>query len=255
METRKSKPIRRPLPKETRMLKQQAKKRAGLLVLSGLFFILIGYSLVGNGYGLPIDLPFGWGAASTKELILPQSFSIQANQKLATDQKNATLPLYLQTDERWGELAYGSTERNNDLAHNGCALASIAMVASYWQRTSITPAMILKWAKNDYYVNGQGTAWQIFEDYAVKNGYHYENIGNYFNRAKEFMNDGVPVIVSVNAGTFTTTGHIMVLTTDETGALKAYDPNDSPTKKHYLQAYANEVFIDEGVNYWALWKE
>lgn len=69
------------------------------------------------------------------------------------------------------------------------------------------------------------------------------------------MNEGIPIIISVKPGTFTTTGHLMVLTTDSSGALKVYDPNDSPNKKHYLKTYTSDVSIKEGVNYWALWKE
>lgn len=252
METRKSKLTRRPLTQNKR---QQEKKWMGLAVVLGFIFLLIGFGLVKNGYGSPFKLVFGDGQRATKDLLLPQAFSTTANQKLATDSKNAKLPLYLQTDERWGEVAYGPAGANNDLAHNGCALASLAMIASYWQQANITPERILQWAHNDYFVPGQGTSWQIFADYASQNGYHYENLGNYFNRAKAFMNEGIPIIISVNPGTFTTTGHLMVLTTDSSGALKVYDPNDSPNKKHYLKTYTSDVFIEEGVNYWALWKE
>lgn len=245
--------VRRSLTqKSNRRQKNVLKSRLSLFV-TGTLLLIIGYSLIGRGYQLPFRLPWGFSSSPGVQ-ILPESFSQKANQFLNKDKKNGDLPLLLQTDERWGEVTYGLESSNNDLAHNGCALASLAMINSYWKQHTTTPTDVLSWAKNTYYVKGQGTSWQIFSDFAAANNLQFENLGNHFNRAKEFMNNGIPVIVSVKPGTFTTVGHIMVLATDSQGRLKVYDPNDSPTKQHYRETYDSETFIEEGINYWALWK-
>ncbi len=44
------------------------------------------------------------------------------------------------------------------------------------------------------------------------------------------MTQGIPVVVSVQAGTFTTSGHIMVLALNKEGTIQVFDPNDSPKK-------------------------
>lgn len=254
MEQKKPLLIRRTLPRNLKTRRKARKKHRYLpLLLAALLLLLSGYSLLGRGYQLPFHLPWETPRSTTVQ-ILPEKFSRKANQFLEADQKNANLPLLLQTDERWGDAAYGSEASQNDLAHNGCALASLAMIDSYWEKNSISPTDVLNWAQNNYYVTGQGTSWQIFSDFAVAHDLQFENLGNHFNRAKEFMNNGIPVIVSVKPGTFTTVGHIMVLATDSKGRIKVYDPNDNPTKEHYRKTYDSETFVTEGINYWALWK-
>ena len=210
-----------------------------LLLLGGLF-------LIGGWYFLQ---------AQKNELeLLPASFSEKANQVLQQDQKDPKLTLLLQKDERWAKLAYGLENNDNDIAHNGCALASLSMIDGYWKQQAPDITKILDWSQNRYYVKGRGTSWQIFEDFAKDQGYQYENLGNHYNHAKELMNQGIPIIVSVRAGTFTTSGHLLVLATDSQGHLRTYDPNDDPQKKHYEKSWSMDTFLNEAVNYWALWR-
>lgn len=219
---------------------QRSQKQSIYGIILGIFLLLIGASW--------------WQHGKTDVQILPESFSKQANQYLQQDQKNQNLTLLLQKDERWAMLDYGLEKHNNDIAHNGCALASLAMIDGYWQQETPDIHEILDWAENRYYVKGQGTSWQIFGDFAAEKGYQYEDLGNYYNRAKELMNQGIPVIVSVGPGTFTTSGHILVLITDTNGYLRAYDPNDDGKKKHYEKTWTPEIFLQEAVHYWALWQ-
>lgn len=230
--------------KAKRCFMQKKLSTKGLLAL--VFFAL--FCLLGSSYLGLFD-----SSATTVKLLEP-AFSKKANHYLAKENPSKQLSLILQTDKRWGQKSYGQESKNNDLAHNGCALVSLAMIHSFWEKRPVNPTEILQWAKNDYYVSEQGTSWQIFADFASKNDYQFENIGNYYNRASQLMNQGIPIIVSVKKGTFTTSGHIMVLYKNETGALKVYDPNDSPSKKHYQKTYPSETLINEGLNYWALWK-
>lgn len=180
--------------------------------------------------------------------VLEADFVTEANQQLASAQTQ--MPLILQTDERWFYESYGTGEQDNFLGVNGCALASLAMVGSYWQNRYIEPVEILSWAQNHYYSPGQGTMWRIFSDYADAIGMTSQDLGNDFATAKQFATSGYPVIVSVKAGYFTEVGHIMVLMADATGEIVVYDPNDAPEKRHYAQTFPDELFLIEAINYW-----
>lgn len=182
------------------------------------------------------------------ENVVAVDFVEEANQKLA--QTGRHMPLILQTDERWYYEAYGRESEDNYLGVNGCALAAVAMVGSYWQERLIEPVELLNWAQNDYYLPGQGTMWRIFSDYAHAIGLLSHDLGNDFATAKYYMTLGYPVLVSVKPGFFTDVGHIMVLMADEHGNTLVFDPNDSPDKRHYGQTFSDDLFLNEGINYW-----
>lgn len=217
-------------------------------------FLLLGLLLLIPGFLYWQHLLTNRPTTGAKPLAVELAFAEKANQALQTDDKNKKLPLILQKDTRWGNLSYGTESSNNDLAHNGCALVSLAMIQAYWEHTSHDPRQILNWAGNRYYVTGQGTSWEIFGTFADNFGYQFKNLLTSFDSAYELMQQGIPVIVSVAPGTFTTTGHIMVLTTRSDGTIQVYDPNDSPEKNHYRQTFPKEVFLNEALNYWALWR-
>jgi hypothetical protein len=186
--------------------------------------------------------------------LVPQAFSEEANQALqevlpGTQQ----VPLILQRDERWGMKHYGSVEKQNTFAANGCAIASLAMIDAFWRNQAPEPDDILNWAGNRFYLADQGTSWQIFPQFAEHFGYQFLDLGNSFAEAYKMIQQGFPVIVSVKPGTFTTTGHLMVLALNKEGGIQVLDPNDSPEKSHYKQAFTNELLAAEGMNYWCFW--
>lgn len=226
-------------------IKKRSYRLIWLLLLA--ISVLSWRQLLGGG---DLQLPF----TSDPTPSVPADFPQKVNQRLAQDPQTSKLPLILQKDPRWQGLAYGTESGNNDLAHNGCALVSLAMIQAYWEGTPADPTAVLNWAGNDYYVTGQGTSWEIFSAFATHFGYQFQNLLTSYDRAYELMSQGIPVIVSVAPGTFTTTGHIMVLFTDSNGKLQVYDPNDSPEKRHYEKAFTSETFLNEAVNYWALWR-
>lgn len=173
-------------------------------------------------------------------------FQVQANQDLQLG-----MPLLLQKNPKWAALNYGFDSETDDLATNGCAIVSLAMVLSYVQATDVTPITILEWAQNNYFVAGQGTSWQIFDDFSTYYQVNYQALGNDFFAAKEQLRQHKAVVVSVNPGTFTTTGHIMVLLMNNQGKIVVFDPNDSPEKNHYQQSFSDEIFQQEALAYWA----
>ncbi|MBG9981320.1 C39 family peptidase [Facklamia sp. DSM 111018] len=164
------------------------------------------------------------------------------------DQLN--VPLYLQNSPQWGELHYGSNG-SQSLAENGCAIVSLAMMDSYLSNKKIDPKDVLDWAGQDYYVDNEGTSWQIFHEYAVDHGLTFENHGNDFHSAITALQNDQIVIASVEPGYFTEVGHILVIRGYKDGNVYVNDPNDDPEKMYSIQAIPEQVFLEEGVNYWS----
>ncbi|OTN77398.1 hypothetical protein A5886_002498 [Enterococcus sp. 8G7_MSG3316] len=160
-------------------------------------------------------------------------------------------PLYLQTNERWAYDNYGF-DGDQTIAENGCAIASIAMVASAITGYEVLPTEVLDWAGDSYYSAGQGTDWRIFSDYANAFGYQYQDLGTDIDLVADYLSDDQPVIVSVSAGEFTETGHIMVLAGMREDQVIVLDPNDSPEKQHYDSYYTLDDIAMQSVRFWAL---
>lgn len=222
------------------------------LLLLGILLLVIGSLYFIGRRGPQSNL--GGFLSFRQSPVVTTAFAEKATNELTSHSQTPELPLYLQKDPRWQDCSYGTEASDNTLAKNGCALASLAMIASYWQRQAILPSDILEWAGNSYYVQGQGTSWQIFSDYAANYGYQYQDLGGIFSSAMDKMRAGIPIIASVAPGTFTTSGHILVLSLDQNGQIRAYDPNDDADKQHYTKTFSEETFRKEGINYWALWR-
>lgn len=182
------------------------------------------------------------------------TFASEANQDIQANTAEKRAPLILQTDEKWGSTAYGSGSGENTLAANGCAIASLAMVLSYWQNQDVKPTEISNWAQNNYYIADEGSAWTIFPAFGEQYGLTCQDLGNNLTAAQSYLNQGIPVVVSVKAGDFTNDGHIMILRDWTEAGITVNDPNDTPEKKHYQQVYTPETIAGQGINYWVYTK-
>lgn len=182
-----------------------------------------------------------------------QDFSANANQYLQEHGQN--FPLLIQTDSRWADKSYGSGSAQNDLATNGCAITSLAMILSYWEHRTVYPTEILQWSGNQYYQAGKGTAWSIFPAFAQNYGLTVEDLGKDQAKIQEHLNQNQPIVVSVNPGEFTDVGHIMVIKKDlQSDQIIVYDPNDGPDKEHYMKKYSIDELMSQLANAWAYTK-
>ena len=183
--------------------------------------------------------------------ISQEEYSQQANHTLKGNQ--IPTPLILQTDERWANDTYGSGD-NNTLAQKGCAILSLTMVLSYFEGKEAVPQDILNWAQNNYFVAGQGTAWQIFSDFAHHYQLQYHDLGTDFQSVQHYLRQKIPVVVSVKPGRFTDVGHIMVLGAEADNQILVLDPNDTPAKATYKELFHPQDLTSEAVHYWTFTK-
>lgn len=183
-------------------------------------------------------------------LFLPD-FPAQMNYPQKVKQIN--IPLYLQKDAQWRDLRYGSSNAEK-LGETGCAIVSLAMIKGFLDQEAVTPQDILDWSQEKYWVHNQGTSWQIFHDFALENDYQFKNYGSNFQEAMKAVNEGYPIIASVEPGFFTEVGHIIVIRGYEDGKVYVNDPNDDPEKMYSLQAIDERILLEEGKNYWAFSK-
>lgn len=192
--------------------------------------------------------------SSQPEPVVQLSYVEQINQDIQQDKfaGRIKVPLLLQTDDRWKATPYGTGE-NNTLEKNGCAIVSLAMIASYLDGAEVLPQAILDWSQNNYFVEGQGTSWTIFSDFAATKGYMFEELTD-ITAAESQLAQGHPVIISVQPGTFTETGHIMVLTGTSDGKFWLNDPNDTEEKGHSRTQYTADELSSQAMNYWAIYK-
>lgn len=145
----------------------------------------------------------------------------------------STIPSLYQWDERWGYAAYGE----GIMGYTACGPTSLSIVLSYLtQDTTLTPLKIAQFSdKNGYYIDGQGTQWQLFYDYSERVGVSCTSLTINHAAFLSALQQNHPIIASMVPGDFTTSGHLIVLAgLDEMGNVIVRDPNSSTrTAKHW----------------------
>lgn len=158
------------------------------------------------------------------------------------------IPLYYQYEEPWGRKKYGTS----NISKSGCAPTCIAMVFSYLKHTEITPADIVDFTGNRYYVDGAGSSWGIFSGCAKRWNIKCDNIGTNATAIVSALENQQPVILSMGPGKFTTSGHFIVLTgIDKEGKVSVNDPNDNNRKNHLGQKFSLQQVLREAKGGWS----
>ena len=157
------------------------------------------------------------------------------------------VPLFLQTDERWGNIRIGNT----DLADGGCGVVSLCMVSSALGNIQVPSNDIAK-AFNKYYINGVGLSWDAMTRGASETfGLKAKNIGVPSKQTllKELQTS--IAVVSFKPGTFTNSGHFAVITLDkEKNTIQLLDPNDSNKKLFKFKDWAIDDILKEVKGVW-----
>lgn len=162
------------------------------------------------------------------------------------DYKNGEIPLFIQWDERWGYDKYGS----DFIAINGCGPTSLAMVVvGLTGNTDINPKIIADASlESGYLVEGVGSSWDLMTSGAASFGLIGEELPLREDTILNTLRNGQPIIATMGPGTFTTSGHFIVLTgVDKENKIRVNDP-DSKVKSN--QTWDVSVFMDEARNLW-----
>lgn len=156
------------------------------------------------------------------------------------------VPLLLQYDQRWGYGAYG----RSNVVVSGCGPTCLSMViAGLTGQNTVTPYTVAQYANAEgYYVPGAGTSWTLMSEGAVHFGVEGEELPLSQSVMERALDQGRPIICSVRAGDFTTTGHFIVVTGMEDGQFTVNDPN-STERSNQLWDY--ETLKPQISNLWA----
>ena len=160
----------------------------------------------------------------TEDFVL--SFPLREEQELeifAYDLSEG-VPLMMQWDKRWGYDRYGS----DMIAITGCGPTCLAMAGYYVTDgdDAFHPAKIAEFSeKNGYYSKGNGSSWTLISEGGVKLGLDVTEIPLVKKRMMSNLEVDNPIICSMRAGDFTTSGHYIVLVGTEDGLIRVNDPN------------------------------
>lgn len=122
----------------------------------------------------------------------------------------AKIPLFMQSDSRWGNESYGSST----IRSGGCGPTALAMViVGLTERNDINPKVVANWSfANGYRAEGQGSYWSLMPDGGKYFGLNVQPISRKNpKKIVEELSKGNPIIVSMDKGHFTSGGHFIVL--------------------------------------------
>ena len=160
----------------------------------------------------------------TESFVLHYPFREEQQIDLSGHDLTQGVPLLMQWDERWGYTRYGS----DVVGITGCGPVCLSMAGYYVTGgdEAFTPDKIIEFsAKNGYYESGYGTSWTLISEGGVKLGLDVTEIPLVKQRIIDNLEVGNPIICSMRAGDFTTTGHYIVLVGWEDGMIRVNDPN------------------------------
>jgi len=172
-----------------------------------------------------------------------QDFEIDLSEYAAGE----TVPLFMQWDQRWGYLPYGS-----DVAGiTGCGPVCLSMAAFYLTKDeAFSPDRMIRFAAdNGYCVKGSGSSWTLISEGGVKLGFDVTELPLDENRIQKNLEAGIPVITVVGPGDFTTSGHFLVMIGWEDGKIRINDPNSAANSQ---KLWTYDEIKDQIKNLWAI---
>ena len=142
---------------------------------------------------------------------------------ITASEKEQEFPLFLQWDPRWGYKAYGES----CIGMTGCGPTCLSMVLFYLTGDeTLTPDVIAKYsAENGYYVAGTGTSWALMKDVPGLYGVGVSEINLSETNMRAALDNGDIIICAMRRGTFTTSGHYIVIYGYDADGFMVNDPN------------------------------
>lgn len=177
----------------------------------------------------------------------PLKYGVKQTVDISDVDPSEGVPLFMQWDDRWGYLDYGVSI----CGIGGCGPTSLSMVAYYWTgNPKYTPVYMMEFAQTEGHTGSTGgTNWSLFSKGAVALGFQVEELPAVEKTVARRLEAGIPVVVNVGPGTFTTGGHYMVLVGYEDGKFRINDPN---SVEYSSRLWAWDEFVDQVRNFWAI---
>ena len=184
----------------------------------------------------------------TEEFVLNYPFREEGELDLSEYDLSEGVPLFMQWDQRWGYIRYGS----DVVGITGCGPVCLSMAGYYVTGgdAAFTPDQVIEFAsQNGYYEPGYGTSWTLISEGGVKLGLDVTEIPLVKQRMVDNLEVGNPIICSMRAGDFTTTGHYIVLVGWEDGMFRVNDPNSHENSE---QLWSYEQIEGQIRNLWVI---
>ena len=167
---------------------------------------------------------------------------------------------YLQTDPKWRYEDYSAPGEKTTIGASGCGPTAMAMVLATWADPKVTPKTECDWAlKHGYKAPHSGTYYGYFEPAGKRYGLKvrrlnysntYGNSGSvYHTQAKEALEQGHLVIACMGKGTWTSSGHYVLVYGLEGNTIYINDP--ASTKAHRVRGDYS-VFRKQVKYYWVI---
>jgi hypothetical protein len=135
---------------------------------------------------------------------------------------------------------------------NGCGITSLAMLATYMTDDELTPPELC--ARYGWYSRPTGTAGSLFEDAPPQLGFYLIKKTYDWREARDYMQEGHPVIVCQYRGYWTSGGHYLVLEKlTEDGLVQVRDSNLYNYRKlirHRDDKFPWDTISTAGQGYW-----
>ena len=160
----------------------------------------------------------------TEEFVLEYPFREELEAAPFTYDLSEGVPLMMQWDQRWGYEHYGS----DVVGITGCGPVCLAMAGYYVTGGDerFHPVKMAAFAEeNGYYAKGNGSSWTLISEGGIKLGLDVTEIPLVKKRIMDNLEVDNPIICSMRAGDFTTTGHYIVLVGAQDGLIRVNDPN------------------------------
>ena len=149
---------------------------------------------------------------------------------------------YLQTDPRWASMRYALPGEHSTIGSAGCGPTAMAMVLATWADPKVTPETECAWSlANGGKAFNQGTYYSYFPKAAARYGLSctqlnggslYGNAGSGLHaQVVEFLEQGDLIIACMGPGTWTRSGHFVVLWRVENGVAYINDPASTAARR------------------------
>ena len=183
----------------------------------------------------------------TEEFVLEYPIYDRAAFTMEEFADSDTVPLFLQWDQRWGYVRYGS----DVLGITGCGPTCLAMAGFYLTgEERFSPDVVAVFAENSgYYEPGRGSSWTLISEGGEELGLDVVEIPLDQTRMVRNLEAGNPIICAVGPGDFTQSGHYIVLTAVEDGAFRVNDPN---SRNNSQRLWTYEELAPQIRNLWVI---